>query len=65
MLSTKANEFAQVPVATPVELPLHLFVMDPDDVGGNHLHSGSLHLEEFFFPILVWVAGEVELAHHG
>jgi hypothetical protein len=65
MLSAKTDELAQVAVASPVELTLHFFVVDPDNVRGNDLHARSLHLEELFFPVLVWVAGEVELTHYG
>jgi len=61
----KLGEGAQVALIRPVELALDLLVMDPDDVGGDDIHPGGLHLEDFVFPLGARVARKMKLSGYG
>src|ERR1700691_5348770 len=61
-------EFYKMPkISLPgqIELAFNLFVMNPENVGGNNLHSARLHFQNFFFPVRFGVTSKVELTHHG
>ena len=63
VLCAERDEGVEVAATAPVELALDLFVVHPDDVGGDDLDAAGLHLEDLGFPILPGYAGVVELAH--
>jgi hypothetical protein len=55
---------AQIALSRPVELALDFLMVNPDDVGGDNVDPGRLHLEDLFVPARRRVAREVELPHH-
>ena len=65
VFGAELDEVAEVFVAGPVPLAFDLFVVDPDEVGGDDLDAGGLHLEDFGFPLGFGDAGVVDFAHDG
>src|SRR5262249_53145982 len=64
--AARAAEFdktAQVVIARPIENTLFLFDMNPEDIGGNNIHTAGPDFQQFLFPELVWKTGKVELSH--
>ena len=64
-LAAEFDKAAQIAVAGPVKLAFDLFVVNPENVSGDDVDSGGLHLEDFFLPFGLGNAGEVKLAHDG
>jgi hypothetical protein len=65
MPGAQLDKAAEVALAGPVELALHLFMVNPEDVGGDDVDARRLHLEDLVFPLRWRIAREVELAHDG
>jgi len=63
VLGAELDEVAKVAAAAPVEVAFDLFVVDPDDVGGDDVDAGGLHLEDLVLPLRLGEPGEVEFAH--
>src|ERR1017187_7357610 len=40
-------------------------MMNPENVGGHDLNATRLHLEQFFAPLILRIACEMEFAHDG
>ena len=62
-LAAEFHEMTQVALTGPIELPFDLFMMNPEDVGGDNVHACSLHLEDLILPVLRGVSREMELPH--
>ena len=62
---TKLDEVAEIFLAGPVPLAFDFLVEDPDDVSGDDLDAGRLHLENFGLPLGLGDAGVMHLAHDG
>ena len=65
VLIAKLDKMTKIALSCPVELAFDLFMMNPEDVGGDHLHAAGLHLEQFLLPVLFRIAREVKLSHDG
>src|ERR1039458_4117491 len=63
MFGAELGKGAQIALGGPVKLSLDLLVMNPDHVGGDNVHAGGFHLEDFFFPLRSRIAGEMKFAH--
>ena len=63
MLGAELDEAAQVLLSRPIPLAFDLFVVDPDDVSGDDLNAGGLHLEDLVLPLGFGHARVVNLAH--
>ena len=64
VLGTEFDKTAHVALPRPVKLALDFFVVNPEDVGRDHLDPACLHFQNFFFPSGFRIAGEMEFAHH-
>ena len=65
VFGAELDKGAEVAAAGPIELAFDLLLMNPDDVGGDDLNAGGLHLEDFFFPLGLGIARVVKLSHDG
>ena len=65
MLGAKLGEGAKVALTRPFELALDLLVMDPDHVGGDDVHPGGFHFEDFVFPLGARVTRKVKFSGYG
>jgi len=64
VLRAELDEVAEVAAAGPVELAFNLFMVDPEDIGGDDVDAARLHLENFILPLVLGNAGVMDLAHH-
>ena len=64
-LFAQLDKVPQIQRPTPVELPLHLLMVNPKDIRGGNGDAARLHLPQRFFPPRARVAGEMKLAHDG
>ena len=59
------QEFAQVAIAAPVPLAFFLFVVNPEDVGGDDGDAAGSHLLNLAPPFMLGHTAVVYLAHDG
>ena len=64
MFRAEYDKFPEILLPRPVELALHLLVVNPKNVERDDINSARLHFEDFVLPFTRGVARIMEFAHH-
>lgn len=62
-LGDHLQEGPEVPVAVEAEVSAVLFVVVPEEVGGDDVDAAGAHAQQLLAPAVTGVSGEVDLAH--